>query len=56
MDYIVMCVKDERNERQRKDYRTPSMTIYVMRRNINLLAGSPTPGAGGDPTPGPDDE
>ncbi len=52
-----MCVKNERNDRQRKNYRTPSMTIHVMRSMINLLEASPrVPGAGGDQTPEPDEE
>lgn len=49
-----MRIKNERNDRQRKNYRTPSMTIHVMRSRVNLLVDSP--GAGGDQTPDPDEE
>ena len=38
------------------NYKTPTMAVYKMPTKTNLLVGSYIPGAGGDPTPDPDEE
>ena len=47
VENTVMYKKDERNDRQKKSYRTPSMTVYVMRNTKNLMLMA-SPGVGGD--------
>lgn len=42
-----MYKKNKQNDRQKKSYRTPSMTVYVMSNKKNLMLMA-SPGAGGD--------
>ena len=51
-----MKVNKKQSERRKKNYTNPRMVIHLMCSNSYLLAGSETPGAGGDPTPDPQDE